>query len=165
MKCLFLTVNIILAGALFLQVTAIGEFDPDVMPPTSAGMPLQDPEDIAEQAPDNGINCDERVYRVSIDGIIYVRASRRGVHNTASATNNFGVYRIENEGYFTGKVHAELDSETVGKLNFALYNCDGESFPSGIFPPEAGSTRLAQGALPLYGEKLSDIVGVSLKSG
>jgi len=160
MKLLLLTVNIILGGALLMRVTAIGEFDPNVLSPAGAGLPLQDLEYIVEQSPGNRINCDEMHYRVSVDDVRYLRESRRGMLEVASAENNIGVFGFYGDAHGLGKVRAELEPESGGITKYALYNCDGEYIPSDTFLPGAGLIRMASNAWSRCGEIRSDVMRV-----
>ncbi len=161
MKHLLLTSNIILGGALLLRVSVIGEFDPNVLAPASAGLPEQAAEVFAEQVPGNRINCDKVYYRVAVDSMRSSRQSRRRVLDAVSVAHDYGVYGIDAGIDGAGNAHVDLDPDSDAITKFALYNCDGEFIPSETFLPWAGVLRIARNPGSLQGDIPGDDMGVS----
>ena len=97
--------------------------DPSTLPPTSAGIPLQQYE--AE------FPCGNMVYSISQDGVHYVRESGGGTVFAAKLYARIGFYQLNSYGYMMPVAKETLDIETTGRLSKALLQCQGPWLPSG----------------------------------
>ena len=100
-------------------------FDPNTLPSTSAGIPLQQSE---VEFP-----CKNMVYSISRDGVQYVRETGGGTVFAARMNQRVGFYQLNSYGYMMPVDQATLDSETTGRLSKALLQCLGPWLPSGAW--------------------------------
>jgi hypothetical protein len=100
-------------------------FDPNTLPPSSAGIPLQQSE--AE------FPCKSMVYSVSQDGVHYVREIGGGTIFAARLNQRVGFYRLDTYGYMMPVNQETLDIQTAGRLSKALLQCPGPWLPSGTW--------------------------------
>jgi hypothetical protein len=112
--------------------------DPNTLPPTSAGLPLQRTE--AE------FPCRNMVYSISQDGVRYVRETGGATVFAARMNQRVGFYQVNSYGYMMPVDQATLDTETAGRLSKALLQCLGPWLPSGAWfnlsaQTETGSAR------------------------
>ena len=101
------------------------EFDPNTLPPPSAGLPLQQSE--------TAFPCKNMVYSISEDGVHYVRETGGGTVFAARLNQQVGFYQLNSYGYMTTVDQATLDTETAGRLSQALLQCLGPWLPSGTW--------------------------------
>jgi len=114
-------------------------FNPNTLPPTSAGIPLQQTE--AE------FPCKNMVYSTSQDGVHYVRETGGGTVFAARMNQRVGFYQLNSYGYMMPVDQTMLDTETAGRLSKALLQCLGPWLPSGAWfnlsaQSEAGSALI-----------------------
>jgi hypothetical protein len=113
------------AGAMLAIQQYPDGFDPNTLPPTSAGIPLR--QSIAE------FPCKSMVYSVSRDGVHYVRETGGGTLYAARMNQQVGFYRLDTYGYMMPVAQETLDIETAGRLSTALLQCLGPWLPSGAW--------------------------------
>ncbi len=101
------------------------EFDPNTLPPPSAGLPLQQSE--------TAFPCENMVYSISEDDVHYVRETGGGTVFAARLNQQVGFYQLNSYGYMTTVDQATLDTETAGRLSQALLQCLGPWLPSGTW--------------------------------
>jgi hypothetical protein len=118
--CVFFIVGALLA----IQQYPDG-FDPNTLPPTSAGISLQQSE--AE------FPCRNMVYSISQDGVHYVRETGGGTVFAARMNQRVGFYQLNTYGYMMPVGEETLDTETAGRLSKALLQCQGRWLPSGAW--------------------------------
>jgi hypothetical protein len=113
-------------------------FNPNTLPPTSAGIPLQQ----SSAAPP----CMSMVYSISQDGVHYVRETGGGTVFAARLNQQVGFYQLNSYGYMMPVDRTTLDTETAGRLHKALLQCLGPWLPSGTWftlsaqaEPESGT--------------------------
>jgi hypothetical protein len=112
-------------GALLATVQYPDEFDPNTLPPTSAGIPLQQSE--AE------FPCRSMVYSISQDGVHYTREAGGGTVFAARMNQRVGFYQLNAYGYMMPVAQETLAAETAGRLSKALLQCLGPWLPSGTW--------------------------------
>jgi hypothetical protein len=100
-------------------------FDPNVLPATSAGIPLQES--------DAALPCKSMVYSISEDGVRYVRDNGGGTVFAARLNQQVGFYQLNPYGYMMPVDQTTLDIETAGRLSKALLQCLGPWLPSGTW--------------------------------
>jgi hypothetical protein len=100
-------------------------FDPNTLPPTSAGIPLQQSND--------EFPCRSMVYSISQDGVHYVRETGGGTVFAARMNQRVGFYQLNTYGYMMPVGEETLDTETAGRLSKALLQCQGRWLPSGAW--------------------------------
>jgi len=100
-------------------------FDPNILPPTSAGISLQQSE--AE------FPCRSMVYSISQDGVHYVRETGGGTVFAARMNHRVSFYQLNAYGYMMPVGEETLDTETAGRLSKALLQCQGRWLPSGAW--------------------------------
>jgi hypothetical protein len=100
-------------------------FDPNTLPPSSAGNTQQQSE--AE------FPCNSVVYSVSQDGVHYVREIGGGTVFAARLNQQVGFYRLNTYGYMIPVNQETLDIQTAGRLSKALLQCLGPWLPSGTW--------------------------------
>jgi hypothetical protein len=114
-----------IAGVMLaIQRYAVG-FDPNALPPTSAGMPLEQSE--------IEFPCKHMVYSISQDGVRYVRETGGGTVFAARPNQRVGFYQLNPYGYMMPIDQATLDIETAGRLSKALLQCMGPWLPAGTW--------------------------------
>jgi len=114
-----------IGGALLAIQQYPDGFDPNTLPPTSAGIPLQQSE---AKSP-----CGSMVYSTSQDGVHYVRENGGGTVFAARMNQRVGFYQLNSYGYMMHVDQETLDSETAGRLSKALLLCMGPWLPSGAW--------------------------------
>jgi hypothetical protein len=113
-------------GGVFLAIQQYPDgFDPNTLPPTSAGIPLQQSE--AE------FPCSSMVYSTSQDGVHYVRETGGGTVFAARMNQRVIFYQLNSYGYMMQVGDETLDTETAGRLSKALLQCMGPWLPSGAW--------------------------------
>jgi len=112
-------------GVLLAMEQYPGGFDPNTLPATSAGIPLQQSE--AE------FPCRSMVYSTSQDGVHYVRETGGGTVFAARMNQRVGFYQLNSYGYMMRVAQETLDAETTGRLSKALLQCQGPWLPSGAW--------------------------------
>lgn len=100
-------------------------FDPNTLPPPSAGLPLQESE--------TTFPCKSMVYSISEDGVHYVRETGGGTVFAAQMNQQVGFYQLNSYGYMTPVDQVTVDAETAGRLRHALLQCLGHWLPSGTW--------------------------------
>jgi hypothetical protein len=100
-------------------------FDPNTLPPTSAGIPLQQSE--------TEFPCRNMVYSTSRDGVHYVRETGGGTVFAARMNQRVGFYQLDAYGYMMRVAQETLETETAGRLSKALLQCQGPWLPSGAW--------------------------------
>jgi hypothetical protein len=126
-----------IAGVLWAIQRYPEGFDPNTLPPTSAGVALR-PSDAA-------FPCKSMVYSLSQDGVQYVRESGGGTVFAARLNQQVRFYELNPYGYMTPVDQATLDTETAGRMSRALLQCYGPWLPAGTWftlsaQSEPGST-------------------------
>ena len=114
-----------IAGAMLAIQQYPGGIDPNTLPPTSAGIPLQQSE--AE------FPCRSMVYSTSRDGVHYVREAGGGTVFAARMNERVVFYQLNTYGYMMPVGQETLDIETAGRLRTALLQCMGPWLPSGTW--------------------------------
>ena len=114
-----------IAGVMLALGQHADNFDPNTLPPTSAGIPLQQAE--AE------FPCHNMIYSISEDGVRYVRENGGGTVFAARLNRQVGFYQLNPYGYMMPVNQAALDSETTGRLSKTLLQCVGPWLPSGTW--------------------------------
>jgi hypothetical protein len=114
-----------IAGVLMALQQYHDGFDPNTLPPTSAGIPLQ--QSVA------AFPCKSMVYSISRDGVHYVRESGGGTVFAARQNQQVSYYQLNRYGYMIPVDQATLDTETAGRLSTALLKCVGPWLPSGTW--------------------------------
>ena len=113
------------AGVLLAVQQYTDGFDPNTLPPTSAGIPLQ------QSASD--FPCENIVYSISQDGVHYVRETGGGIVFAARMNQRVGFYHLNAYGYMMPVGREVLDTGTAGRLSHALLQCQGHWLPSGTW--------------------------------
>jgi hypothetical protein len=114
-----------IAGVMLAMRQYHGEFDPNVLPSPSAGLPLRESE--------TAFPCKSMVYSISEDGVHYVRETGGGTVFAAHMNQQVGFYQLNPYGYMTPVDQATLDADTAGRLRHALLQCLGHWLPSGTW--------------------------------
>ena len=114
-----------IGGALLAIQQYPDGFDPNTLPPTSAGISLQQSE--AE------FPCRSMVYSISQDGVHYVRETGGGTVFAARMNQRVSFYQLNAYGYMMPVGEETLDTETAGRLSKALLQCQGLWLPSGAW--------------------------------
>jgi hypothetical protein len=99
--------------------------DPNTLPPTSAGIPLQRTE--AE------FPCKNMVYSISQDGVHTVRETGGGTAFAVRMNQRVGFYQLNSYGYTMTVDQTTLDTDTAGRLSRAVLQCLGPWLPSGAW--------------------------------
>jgi hypothetical protein len=99
--------------------------DPNTLPPTSAGIPMQQSE--------GEFPCRSMVYSISQDGVHYVRETGGGTVFAATLNQRVGFYQLDTYGFMIPVARQTLDIETTGRLSNALLQCLGPWLPSGAW--------------------------------
>jgi hypothetical protein len=102
-----------------------GGFDPNALPPTSAG--------ILSQQTEAEFPCKNMVYSISRDGVHYVRETGGGTVFAARTNQRVSFYQLNTYGYMMPVDQTTLDTETAGRLSKALLQCLGPWLPSGAW--------------------------------
>jgi hypothetical protein len=117
-------------SVVFVGLIAVGmefierdEFDPESLPPPAAG---------TTATTQTRHTCDGIIYSISEDNIKYVRESGGGTVLAAELDNKISFYQFGRYGSLQPVDHAEQDSETSKKLEYALTNCNEIHIPSGV---------------------------------
>jgi hypothetical protein len=117
---------VLFIGGVFLTIHQYPDgFDPNTLPPTSAGIPLQQSE--AE------FPCSSMVYSTSQDGVQYVHETGGGTVFAARMNQRVGFYQFNSYGYMMRVAQETLDAGTAGRLSKALLQCIGPWLPSGAW--------------------------------
>jgi hypothetical protein len=114
-----------IGGAILAIQQYTNGFDPNILTPTSAGIPLQQTE--AE------FPCKNMIYSISQDGVRYVRETGGGTVFAARMSQRVGFYQLNAYGYMMQVDQTMLDTETAGRLSNALLQCMGPWLPSGAW--------------------------------
>jgi hypothetical protein len=102
-------------------------FDLSTLPPTSAGIPQQQSESVAE------FPCKRMVYSISRDGMHYVRETSGETVFAAKLNQWVGFYQLDSYGFMMPVARETLDIETAGRLSNALLQCLVPWLPSGAW--------------------------------
>jgi hypothetical protein len=100
-------------------------FDPNALPPTSAGIPQQETE--------AAFPCKNMVYSISEDGVRYVREDGGSTVFAARTNQQVDFYQLNAYGYMMPVDRMTLDRDTAGRLSKALLQCVGPWLPSGAW--------------------------------
>jgi hypothetical protein len=112
-------------GVLLATLKYADGFDPETLPPTSAGIPLHQF--------DGEFSCGNMVYSISQDGVHYVHETGGGIVFAARMNQQVGFYLLNSHGYMIPVGQEALDTETAGRLSKALLQCQGHWLPSGAW--------------------------------
>jgi hypothetical protein len=116
---------VFIGGAMLAIQQYSSGFDPNTLPPTSAGLALQRTE--AE------FPCKNMVYSISQDGVRYVRETGGASVFAARMNQRVRFYQLNSYGYMMPVDQATLETETAGRLSQALLQCLGPWLPSGAW--------------------------------
>jgi hypothetical protein len=118
----FVSVGVIAA---LIEFTDTDKFDPESLPPPAAGATI-----VTNHTKNT---CEGIIYSISQDGIKYVHESGGGTLLAAEFDNNINFYQLEKFGLLENVDEAEIDPETLKKLEYTLTNCNARYNPSGVF--------------------------------
>lgn len=100
-------------------------FEPNTLPPTSAGLPLRQTE--AE------FPCKTMIYSISQDGVHTVRETSGDTVFAARLNRRVGFHQLNSYRYMMPVDQTTLDTETAGRLSRAVLQCLGPWLPSGAW--------------------------------
>lgn len=110
--------------SIFMEFSVRDKFDPESLPPPAAGTTK-----VTTRAQNT---CEGVIYSISQDGIKYVRESGGGTLLAAELDNKIGFYHLGRLDELENVDAAEIDTETLKMLEYALTNCDERYNPSGV---------------------------------
>jgi len=113
------------AIAVLMEFMGPDKFDPESLPPPAAGTT------IVTMRTQN--TCEGVIYSTSQDGIKYVHESGGATLLAAEFDNKIGFYQLEKFGLLENIDEAEVNPDTLNKLEYALTSCNARYNPSGIF--------------------------------
>ena len=119
--------SIIFFGYIGIALDALekNNFDPESLPPPAAGTTT------ITTKPQ--YSCEGFTYSISEDGTRYVRESGGVLLLATGLDNKTGFYQLGKYGDVRHVNTGERDSETSGKLEYALNNCNARYLPSGVY--------------------------------
>ena len=107
-----------------MELGGSDNFDPESLPPPAAGTTT-----VTTRTQNN---CEGVIFSISQDGIKYVRESGGGTLLAARLNNKIGFYQLGGFDELENVDEAEIDTETLKMLEYALMNCDARYNPSGL---------------------------------